>query len=230
MLAACDGVNVAEHLGKHANRTWFQSERALKANKGQRIDHVIAERSLMDEKSTLFIKGYEVLHDFGGSRKGASDHCPLWFTLQRESVKKVTMAIRKDGQKQVLQDAEFMKSLEKLLEPTTTPKFEEKSMSEAFVGDDEEEGVIELDEEIQSEDILCTTEEDEKRRPFEDCPMPILKCGVEIGSEVVDVRILIDSGSSLDLISGTLARKFRKKGCEVRTIQKGVRIKVANGK
>ena len=60
--------------------------------------------------------------------------------------------------------------------------------------------------------------------------MPILKCGVEIGSEVVDVRILIDSGSSLDLIPGTLARKFRRKACEVRTIRKGVRMKVANGK
>ena len=113
------------------------------------------------------------MHDFGGSRKGASDHCPLWFTLERESEKKTVMAVRRDGQKVVLQDAELTDTLKKLLRPVKTPKFEEKSMSEAFADDTED---VHLDEEIEAEDIVCDIEEDEKRRPFEDCPMPLLKC------------------------------------------------------
>lgn len=57
----------------------------MKANKGQRIDHVIAERALLEEKSPTGEKAYEVLHDFGGLRKGVSDYCPLWFRLERET-------------------------------------------------------------------------------------------------------------------------------------------------
>src|SRR4051812_49085821 len=43
----------------------------------------------------------------------------------------------------------------------------------------------------------------------------------------MDIRMLVDSGSSL---AGALARKLRAKGCETRNIDKALRIKVANGK
>lgn len=138
------------------------------------------------------------------------------------------MAVRRDGREQPIQDAELAKAINQLLKPIKAPAFEEKPMSEAF-GNDEED-VKELDEEFEAEDILCGADDDEKRRPFEDCPMPILKCELQVGDEKMQIRMLIDSGSSLDLISGALARKLRKKGCEVRNIGKGVRIKVANGK
>lgn len=156
-------------------------------------------------------------------------HCGLhWKGSADKRVVKI-MAVRQDGREKVLQDAELAKEIERLLKPVKTPSFEEKPMSEAFVND--EEDVKEI-EEIEAEDILCGAEDDddEKRRPFEDCPMPILKCELQIGDERLGIRMLIDSGSSLDLISGAPARKLRKKGCEVRNTGKTLRIKVANGR
>ena len=49
-------------------------------------------------------------------------------------------------------------------------------------------------------------------------------------SEVVSIGMLIDSGSALNLVSGTMARKLQKKGCIVKTAAKQVGSKVANGK
>ena len=51
-----------------------------------------------------------------------------------------------------------------------------------------------------------------------------------ITASEVSVRMLIDSGSALNLVSGTMARKLQKKECVVKTAEKQVRIKVANGK
>ena len=65
-----DGVNLAEHFGKSNKRTWFHTEKGMRRNEGQRIDHVTAERSLLDKQSPLRIGDFEVLQDFGGSRKG----------------------------------------------------------------------------------------------------------------------------------------------------------------
>ena len=79
-------------------------------------------------------------------------------------------------------------------------------MSDVFANADSD------DEDVDCEDICGVEEEDEKQRPFEDCPMPILKGGVVTASEVVSVRMLIDSGSALNLVSGTMARKLPKKG------------------
>ena len=46
-------------------------------------------------------------------------------------------------------------------------------MSDAFANEDSD------DEDIDCEDICGVEEEDEKKRPFENCPMPILECGVD---------------------------------------------------
>ena len=73
-------------------------------------------------------------------------------------------------------------------------------------------------------------EEDDKQRPFEDCPMPILKCEAHTPLERVGLKMLVDSGSALDLISGIMARKLKKMGCTLKAATKRVRIKVANGK
>src|SRR4051812_46147134 len=60
--------------------------------------------------------------------------------------------------------------------------------------------------------------------------MPILKCDIVTGSKPLSVKMLIDSGSSLDLISGALAAKLKKQGCATMPMKKGIKIKVANGK
>ena len=78
--------------------------------------------------------------------------------------------------------------------------------------------------------LISTEEEDMKQRPYEDCPMPILKCEVQTPAEYVELKMLIDSGSALDLISGAMARKLKKMGCLLKAATKRVRIKVANGK
>lgn len=83
MVRRMDGINLAEHFKKQHIRTCFPTEDYMKKNYGQRIDHVIAEPSLLDSQSKLRISMFDTLLQFGGSRKGSSDHCPLWFTLER---------------------------------------------------------------------------------------------------------------------------------------------------
>ena len=87
-----------------------------------------------------------------------------------------------------------------------------------------------FNEEKGDDEVYGIEEEDEKQRPFEDCPMPILKCAVHTPSEKLEMKMLIDSGSSLDLISETMARKLQRKGCVTKAMKKIVRIKVANGR
>ena len=211
LIAEMKGINVAEHFGKQVKRTWFQSEKAMRKNSGQRIDHVIAEPSLLDKSSALRITDFEVLNDFGGSRKGSSDHCPLWITLERSSKKdetKTVLAAKIDDAREATDNEEAMRKIGKLLEPAKTPGFEEKEPSSAFTSDTEE---IWYDEEMEFEDEVCNLEDDEAQRPFEDCAMPIVRCSVIAGNDDAEIKMLMDSGSSLDLIAGSLDRRFRKR-------------------
>ena len=61
LIHAMNGVNVAEHFGKQSFRTCFQSEDYLTKNFGQRIDHVIAESSLLTKESNLRISAFDTL-------------------------------------------------------------------------------------------------------------------------------------------------------------------------
>jgi hypothetical protein len=66
---------------------------------------------------------------------------------------------------------------------------------------------------------------------FEDCSSPILHCDVR-GTNSVDrlpVRVLIDSGSTLDLVSGKMARRLERLGHKTHSCEQGIKIKVANG-
>ena len=83
MVQMMGGVNLAEHFKKQTFRTCFPSEDYLRKNFGQRIDHVIAQESLLKSESELRITAFDTLIGFGASRKGSSDHCPLWFKLER---------------------------------------------------------------------------------------------------------------------------------------------------
>jgi len=101
LVTKMDGCNVAEHFKKQGRRTCFPTERCLKMNEGQRIDHIIAEKSLFAEESKLRLTAFDA--QFGGSRKGSSDHCPLWCKLER-------------GEKQVLTHRASPENDEKQLE------------------------------------------------------------------------------------------------------------------
>ena len=82
LISQIDGVNVAEHFNKPMG-TCFQNENYLMKNAGQRIDHVIAERSLLEENDKLRITAFNTIQQFGAARKGSSDHCPLYCRLER---------------------------------------------------------------------------------------------------------------------------------------------------
>ena len=69
-------------------------------------------------------------------------------------------------------------------------------------------------------------------QPFEDCASPILHCCVRGTTSVQKepVRVLVDSGSTLDLISGKMARRLKRLGHEMLETDRSTTIKVANGK
>ena len=80
LIARINGMNVAEHFNKVAGTT-FRDENHLMTNKGQRLDLVIAERALLEGKSTLQITAFDTMQKFGAGRQGSSDHCPLYSSL-----------------------------------------------------------------------------------------------------------------------------------------------------
>jgi hypothetical protein len=102
MVAAIDGHNLARIFNRY-ERTCFPNEYCLARNYGQRIDHVIVQEALLG-KVGLRVDGFKVLQEFGGGRRGCSDHCPLWVSLTAEesgsqaqavvdSIKKVAVTI-----------------------------------------------------------------------------------------------------------------------------------------
>ena len=109
-----DGVNVAERFGKQDFRTCFPSEDYLKKNFGQRIDHIIAHDSLLKEESELRITAFDTLIQFGASRKGSSDHCPLWFKLSRGH-DQPALAAREQKEPEALLDPDMLMEFPKML-------------------------------------------------------------------------------------------------------------------
>jgi hypothetical protein len=73
-------------------------------------------------------------------------------------------------------------------------------------------------------------ENEEEMNPhcFEDNPMPILKGFAIIPEKHKKVRILIDSGAAINLVSRDVAEEFRKAGGKI-SKEGDVRIKTANG-
>ena len=233
MVAELSGINLAEHF-KKPYRTCFPSEEYLRKDYGQRIDHVIVEPDLLDAKSDLRIAAFDTLVQFGGSRKESSDHCPLWFKFERgeaqpeQIVAPVAVAHEKTPVKEV--DANLMKKVRDLFQPHQ-PHFEDLEPTPEFQNArPEDEECIDS----QFEDFACGVElnDDFKERPFEDCSSPIIQCcvmGATQGTQI-PVKVLVDSGSTLDLISGKMARKLASMGHTTKIVNRGVKIKVANGK
>ena len=77
---------------------------------------------------------------------------------------------------------------------------------------------LDLSDEEESDDedwmnTVCSTSDAE---PFEDCSSPILQCCVyNEAAQGTPIKVLIDSGSTLDLVSGKVARKLQGLGHKV---------------
>ena len=249
-----NGVNVAEHFQKHTIRTCFQSEEYLRRNYGQRIDHVIAEASLLRPESELRITAFDTLIQFRASRKGSSDHCPLWFKLERGHSKPVLAIATAEPTPKAKLDEILLKKIQELMAP---PKFADMEPSTEFenYSSDEEDGdewdniacaAFESEDFQDASDEKCMDEAESKDddshtacstseaqgAPFEDCSSPILQCHIRgtTSVEKVPAKVLVDSGSTLDLISGKMARKLERLGHKTHEVNKGIRIKVANGR
>ena len=141
--------------------------------------------------------------------------------FQREPISTKRVAIVKEEIRASGESLErdITEKIEKLAMRAETSTFEDMKMSDAFRDEESD------NEEERDDEVYGIEEEDGKQRPFEDCPMPILKCAVHTPSEKLEMKMLIDSRSSLDLISETMARKLQRKGCVTEAMKKIVRIK-----
>ena len=251
MVHNMNGVNVAEHFGKQSIRTCFQSEDHLRKNYGQRIDHVIADASLLNPESELHITAFDTLIQFGASRKSSSDHCPLWFKLERGHNAPV-LTVQTEATPGEKLDEPLTTEIKKLMAPPQFRNVEPTAEFENYSSDEENDAewddiacaAFKLDdyldatsnercedEEVENDEdhIACNASE---AQPFEDCSSPILQVLVR-GTNSVDrvpAKVLVDSGSTLDLVSGKMARKLQRLGHSMHEIATGVRIKVANGR
>ena len=222
-----DGVNVAEAFGKQDLRTCFQTEHQWKRNIGQRIDHVIAEKSMLEEKG-LHLKAYETLQQFGGARKGCSDHCPLWYKLERKSSsEQVTMAMEVQTLDENDLDPVVLNKIANLGKDPPMKIQSSEEQIEQELEDEEDSEFLPLweDSDEEMDDWLLNVE----KKPFEDCVMPILRCEIAVAEKLISARMLIDSGSSIDIISRQVAKKLEKNGCVAEESEDGVNITVANG-
>ena len=89
-----------------------------------------------------------------------------------------------------------------------------------------------MTEEFAAGEADAFTAEDEEEREhhlFEDCPMPILPCSVKHGATTTPIRVLIDSGASVDLVNEKLARKLKGYGVQHVEELNPMTVKVANG-
>ena len=82
MLGAVGGINLGEFFGNR-KRTCFPNEQGFRSNFGQRIDHIVVQRNFIDGTGPFAINHFDVVQEFGGGRRFCSDHCPLYFNLER---------------------------------------------------------------------------------------------------------------------------------------------------
>jgi len=85
---AIDGVNLCEYViqdPKRRPRTHFANNFLRARNDGQRIDHVIVSREVVQKTASLKFTSFYTLQTFGAF-DGTSDHCPLYCSFSRKIV------------------------------------------------------------------------------------------------------------------------------------------------
>ena len=87
--------------------------------------------------------------------------------------------------------------------PTLPPKFSifyhqlsQMQMSDAF-----RDAESDCDSDPDNDDLCCNMDdEDTQQRPFEDCPRPMVRCGIYVGPKLYDLKALVDTGSDFNLV------------------------------
>lgn len=214
MLEEIKGKNLGETCG-NTKRTCFPNEYSLTRNYGQRIDHAIAQNELLRDDAALRIKNFDVLQEFGASRRNCSDHCPLLIELETNKTEGENKGNLKD-----------VKGNENLSTPIIN---EMKAVAVSILQEKEnvQDEALRLSEAIQSNQEEEITEEEcflSNSKAFEDEPMPVLR---GLAGEQ-QVKILIDSGAAINLITKELAKKLCSQGNKIERTE-GINIKVANG-
>ena len=85
---AINGVNLCEYViqdPKRRPRTHFANNFLRARNDGQRIDHVIVSREVVQKTASLKLTSFYTLQTFGAF-DGTSDHCPLYCSFSRKIV------------------------------------------------------------------------------------------------------------------------------------------------
>ena len=237
MLAAIGGWNLA-NIFANQDRTYFPNEFCLTRNYGQRIDHVVMQESLLGDAG-LRVTDFKVMQEFGGGRKGCSDHCPLAISLTEAAGDSQPRSTLKQFKKMA---TEFV-GVAAAKEST-----DNRPASEAFLRDVVEVNTVDEDYETQmllaseseaedacnaGDDENCYKAEDDEIcceagdgvRAYEDNPMPVLR--VRVGDCQRDVRVLIDSGAGVNLVNADFIAELGL--CPEAVNGAVMKIKVANG-
>src|SRR6185437_12382515 len=160
---------------------------------GQRLDHVVINREALSASAPQTITSFDVLQQFGAGRKGSSDHCPLWFQLGSPRSQVPSKSTSKARKPAAASESAGLHDIIAALKEVPTG-FEQSTSSED----------VPMTEEFAAGEADAFAAEDEEEREhhlFEDCPMPILPCSVKHGATTTPIRVLIDSGASVDLVN-----------------------------
>ena len=145
MVAKMNGVKITEHFNKQDKRTCFVTESCWRSNDGQRIDHIIVGKDLLNDSKQLRIIAFDVLQQFGGSKKGSSDHCPLWCRFERGEKQKYVNVVEEMSINEEFLETDILKRIDELAKPPRPPYFDEMQMSNAFRDDDSDEDESDID-------------------------------------------------------------------------------------
>jgi hypothetical protein len=192
-------------------------------------DHVMVQEALLG-KVGLRVDGFKVLQEFGGGRRGCSDHCPLWVSLTAEESGSQAQAVVDSIKKVAVTIAEA--------EVVNAP-IDNRPTSTAFMSDTTDFNEVDEDYELHTlqesddddndEEMACTADDTGCSAArgldgFEDSPMPVLRTKVDNCQRVL--RLLVDSGAGVNLINADLLSELGK----VKTANdREIRIKVADG-
>ena len=94
---------------------------------------------LLDDSKGLRVTAFDVLQQFGGSKRGSSDHCPLWCRLERGDKEKHVAIVEEMRTNEDFLDADILQRIERLGKPPAPPEFEDMLMSEAFENEESDD-------------------------------------------------------------------------------------------
>ena len=90
------------------------------------------------------VTAFDVLQQFGGSKRGSSDHCPLWCRLERGDKEKHVAIVEEMRTNEDFLDADILQRIERLGKPPAPPEFEDMLMSEAFENEESDDDLIQI--------------------------------------------------------------------------------------